>query len=113
MQILPLVRVRLVLSTFIYLHFPSISDYYNRLFYIFYTMIKFSYFLQVFLQVIFAQLILSRDIFQLRLADLQSLVTDRQQEARRAIEDVLHRDGAFVSKHHSCQRNFANVFTII
>ena len=74
-------------------------------------MIKFSYFLQVFLQVIFAQQILSSAIFQLRLADLQSLVTDRQQEARRAIEEVLHRDGAFVSKHHRCQRNFANVFT--
>ena len=75
-------------------------------------MIKFSYFLQVFLQVIFAQQILSSAIFQLRLADLQSLVTDRQQEARRAIEEVLHRDGAFVSKHHRCQRNFAIVFTI-
>ena len=75
-------------------------------------MIKFSYFLQVFLQVIFAQQILSSAIFQLRLADLQSLVTDRQQEARRAIEEVLHRDGAFVSKHHRCQRNFANVFII-
>ena len=72
-------------------------------------MIKFSYFLQVFLQVIFAQQILSSAIFQLRLADLQSLVTDRQQEARRAIEEVLHRDGAFVSKHYRCQRNFVNV----
>ena len=59
-------------------------------------MIKFSYFLQVFLQVIFAQIILSSDIFQLRYDDLQSLMS-RNSRNFQTLEDVLARDGAFVS----------------
>ena len=61
-------------------------------------MIKFSYFLQVFLQVIFAQIILSSDIFQLRFDDLQSLLSNsRNSRNFQTLEDVLARDGAFVS----------------
>ena len=63
-------------------------------------MIKFSYFLQVFLQVIFAQIIFGSDIFQLRYNDLQSLlVNSRNNRNFQTLEDVLARDGAFVSTH--------------
>ena len=70
-------------------------------------MIKFSYFLQVFLQVILAQNILSSDIFQLRYDDLQSLlVNSRNNRNFQTLEEVLARDGAFVSSppsdtHHT------------
>ena len=63
-------------------------------------MIKFSYYLQVFLQVIFAQIIFGSDIFQLRYNDLQSLlVNSRSNRNFQTVEDVLARDGAFVSNH--------------
>lgn len=63
-------------------------------------MIKFTYFLQVFLQVIFAQIIHGSDIFQLRYNDLQSLlVNSRNNRNFQTLEDVLARDGAFVSTH--------------
>jgi len=59
-------------------------------------MIKFSYYLQVFLQVIFAQIIFGSDIFQLRYNDLQSLlVNSRSNRNFQTVEDVLARDGAF------------------
>ena len=61
-------------------------------------MTTFSYLLQVFLQVVFAQIILSSDIFQLTYDDLQTLlVNSRNSKSFQTLEDVLARDGAFVS----------------
>ena len=78
-----------------------VSDY---LYFYFCMMIKFSYYLQIFLQVIFAQIIFGSDIFQLRYNDLQSLlVNSRSNRNFQTLEDVLARDGAFVSNHsHDC-----------
>ena len=82
-------------------------------------MIKFSYFLQVFLQVILAQNILSSDIFQLRYDDLQSLlVNSRNNRNFQTLEEVLARDGAFVSsppsdtRHTHSMRNLISTFLL-
>ena len=71
-------------------------------------MIKFSLFLRVFLQVIFAQNILSSssDILQLKYPDLQTLVTELTDESQtdhgssllQSVEQSLSTDGAFVSR---------------
>ena len=68
-------------------------------------MIKFSLFLRVFLQVIFAQNIISSDILQLKYADLQTLVTQLTEDSHtvdgsrllQLVEQSLSNDGAFVS----------------
>ena len=70
-------------------------------------MIKFSLFLRVFLQVIFAQNILSSssDILQLKYPDLQTLVTQLTDDSQtdhggsllQSVEQSLSTDGAFVS----------------
>ena len=64
-------------------------------------MTKYSYFLQVFLQIIFAQNIISSDIFQFKYRDLQKLVdTSDNAETNNQLdhlENILSFDGAFVS----------------
>ena len=66
-----------------------------------FTMTKYSYFLQVFLQIIFAQNIISSDIFQFKYRDLQKLL-DNSENAEtnnqlEHLEHILSFDGAFVS----------------
>ena len=65
-------------------------------------MIKFSLFLRVFLQVIFAQNIISSDIFQLKYKELQTLVTESDgvsssSSLLQLVEQSLSTDGALVS----------------
>ena len=65
-------------------------------------MIKFSLFLRVFLQVIFAQNIISSDIFQLKYKELQTLVTESDgvsssSRLLQLVEQSLSTDGALVS----------------
>ena len=67
-------------------------------------MIKFSLFLRVFLQVIFAQNIISSDIFQLKYKELQTLVTESDGVSSSSstsllqlVEQSLSTDGALVS----------------
>ena len=65
-------------------------------------MFQFSYFLQVFLQIILAQIIIGSEnsqLFQLDLSELQNILepSDTSQQLLGTLENILSEDGAFVS----------------
>ena len=62
-------------------------------------MFQFSYFLQVFLQIILAQIAIGSQLFQLDFSELQNILepSDTSQQLLGTLENILSEDGAFVS----------------